>query len=236
MTNDLKQLLEFHNIECSDRQIEQFITYFDLLIEWNEKMNLTAITEPREVLIKHFFDSLTPSFYYKFTNQKIIDIGTGAGFPSIPLKICYPDLKIVLLDSLNKRLTFLKNVVASLQLQDIDFVHGRAEDIAKSVEYRESFDIAFSRAVARLNVICELSLPFVKTGGAMMALKGAKAVEEAEEAEKAINLLGGFLNEKHIFQLPDNMGERTIFIIDKIKGTPKKYPRKPGVPARDPIV
>lgn len=233
---ELKSLLEPYNIICSDKQIDQFQDFFQLLVEWNEKMNLTGITEPHEVLIKHFFDSITPAFYLSFSNKKMIDIGAGAGFPSIPLKICYPELNITLLDSLNKRITFLKEVSSALSLSDVEFIHGRAEEVARNKKYRENFDIAISRAVARLNVLSELSLPFVKESGKMVALKGAKAEEEVEEAKKAFGLLGGTLEKTSPFELPNDFGERTIIIVGKERKTPKTYPRKPGTPNRDPII
>jgi len=234
--NTFSELLALHSIKCDAEQIDQFNAYFDILVEWNKKMNLTAITERDEVIIKHFYDSITPAFHYSFNDQKIIDIGAGAGFPSIPLKICFPKLKITLLDSLNKRINFLKHVANELNLKELEFIHGRAEEIAKDKDHREQYDIAISRAVARLNVLAEISLPFIKTNGTMIALKGTKANEELAEAERAFKLLGGGLVSEHIFDLPDNMGERTIILIDKLKKTPSKYPRKAGTPNREPII
>ncbi|OEF99683.1 16S rRNA (guanine(527)-N(7))-methyltransferase [Vulcanibacillus modesticaldus] len=236
MIHELNSLLEPYRLTCDEKQLEQFNTYFQLLIEWNQKINLTAITEPKEVLVKHFFDSLTPAFYHELSDQTLIDIGAGAGFPSIPLKICFPELKITLLDSLNKRITFLKHVIEVLGLQNINCIHGRAEELAKNDKYREAFDIAISRAVARLNILSELSLPFVKLGGYMIALKGSNTYEEVDEAKKAIQIMGAKLTKEHHLLLPENFGERKIIIIKKTKETPKKYPRKPGIPSRKPII
>lgn len=236
MINDLNDLLDSYKIRCSNKQLEQFDKYFQLLIDTNKKINLTTITDKNEVTIKHFFDSITPAFYINFSNQEIIDIGTGAGFPGIPLKILFPDLKITLLDSLGKRTSFLHLIKEDLNLGNLTIVHGRAEDVAKKKEFREAFDFGISRAVARLNVLSELTLPFVKKEGLMIALKGSKANEEITEAAKALTTLGGAIDNKHTFTLPNNSGERTIIIIKKIKDTPSKYPRKPGDSNRDPII
>lgn len=235
MIEKLNERLRSYQIDCTDSQLQQFATYYDLLIDWNKKMNLTAITDPEEVIVKHFFDSITPAFFYPFSQQRMIDIGAGAGFPSIPLKICFPDLKLTLLDSLNKRITFLQHLIETLNLKNVDFIHGRAEEIARKSDLRESFDIAISRAVAKLNVLAELSLPFIKLKGSMIALKGARANEEIAEAQKAIQLLGGVFVKEHNFDLPEHFGERTIIIINKTKSTPIKYPRKSGTPNREPI-
>lgn len=236
MDEDIKPLLRLHNSNITDDQLVSFQKYYELLIEWNQQMNLTAITEPKEVVIKHFFDSLTPSFYYNFYNKKMIDIGAGAGFPSIPLKICFPDLQITLLDSLNKRLIFLEEVINKLNLKNITLVHGRAEDIGNKKEYRQNFDIAISRAVARLNIISELSLPFLKVGGTMISLKGSNVEDELKEAQKAIRVLGGQLDRTHFLELPEDYGHRNIVIINKVMDTPANYPRKPGIPNKKPII
>lgn len=233
---NLKEVLKSHNLPCDDEKIEQFNMYYDLLVDWNQRLNLTSITEPNEVLVKHFFDSITPALYLKFTNQQIIDIGAGAGFPSIPLKICFPNLNITMLDSLNKRIIFLNNIIDSLKLNNIICVHGRAEELARKELYREKYDLAISRAVARLNIITELSLPFVKKGGKMVALKGSKAEEEIDEAKNAINLLGGVLETTFSLNLPGGYGDRTIIIINKRINTSNKFPRKPGTPNRNPII
>lgn len=236
MDEDIKQLLRLYVSNISDEQLAQFQEYYELLIDWNKQVNLTAITEPKEVVIKHFFDSLTPSFYFDFSNQKMIDIGAGAGFPSIPLKICFPELEITLLDSLNKRLIFLEEVVNKLSLKNISLIHGRAEDIGNKKEYRQEFDIAISRAVARLNVVSELSLPFLKVGGTMISLKGSNLDVELEEAQRAIKVLGGQFLATHFLELPEGFGQRNIITINKIINTPTKYPRKPGIPNKKPII
>jgi len=235
MINYLKEIFSNQEIPLDDNQLAQFQAYFDLLVEWNSKMNLTAITEPREVVVKHFFDSLTPSFFYQLAGQRMIDIGAGAGFPSIPIKICFPQIQLTLLDSLNKRVKFLAAVVEELGLNDVQCLHGRAEELAVRVDHREKYDLAISRAVARLNVLAELSLPFVKLGGKMIALKGTKAEEEVAEAEPAFRILGGGSAKSFQLLLPDNFGERTIILIDKQKSTPKKYPRKAGLPSKEPL-
>lgn len=236
MGEDIKPLLRLHNSKIGDEQLESFQKYYELLIEWNQQINLTAITEPKEVVIKHFYDSLTPSFYFKFSNQKLIDIGAGAGFPSIPLIICFPELQITLLDSLNKRLVFLQEVIDKLNLKNVTLVHGRAEDYGNKKEFRQEYDIAISRAVARLNIISELSLPFLKIGGSMISLKGSNVDQELNEALKAIKILGGQFIEKNFLDLPDNYGQRNIVIINKVSNTSKQYPRKAGVPNKNPII
>lgn len=236
MNKDFNNLLEPYNLSCSDKQLEQFNMYFELLIDSNKRTNLTTITNKKEVIVKHFYDSIAPAFYFNFTEQRIIDVGAGAGFPSIPLKIMFPDLKITLLDSLGKRISFLRLVTESLILENVTFVHGRAEELGKKKEHREAYDIALSRAVARLNVLCELCLPFVKKDGLMIALKGAKAQEEIFEAKGALKTLGGNLHKEHSFRLPYENGERTIILVKKIKETPKGYPRRPGDPNRQPII
>lgn len=236
MVEDIKPLLRLHNSKIDDGQLASFQKYYELLIEWNQQMNLTAITEPEEVVIKHFYDSLTPSFYFDFNGQKLIDIGAGAGFPSIPLKICFPELQITLLDSLNKRLIFLEEVVNHLNLKNVNLVHGRAEDYGNKKEFRQEYDLVISRAVARLNIISELSLPFVKVGGVMISLKGSNIGEELIEAHKAITLLGGQFKETNYLELPEGYGQRNIVFINKTTNTPDKYPRKPGVPNKNPII
>lgn len=235
MISDLNNLLRNNGVECDEEQLNQFKIYFDLLIEWNQKMNLTAITEPKEVLVKHFYDSITPAFYFPFTNEKIIDVGAGAGFPSIPLKICFPNLRFTLLDSLNKRINFLEEVIDRLSLKNIACIHGRAEELGKNKKHRQNYDIALSRAVAKLNVLSEFSLPFVKLGGNMIALKGSNAEEELIEATNAINVMGGSLKQNHTLELPFDYGLRSIVIIKKARNTPNSYPRKPGTPGKEPI-
>lgn len=232
----LSKKLSEHGIELTETQKEQFQTYYQLLVEWNEKMNLTSITEEHDVYLKHFYDSITPSFYYDFNGElSICDVGAGAGFPSIPLKIVFPELKVTIVDSLNKRIQFLNHLAAELGLQDVSFVHDRAESYGKGA-YRESYDIVTARAVARLTVLSELCLPLVKKGGQFIALKSSKGEEELQEANFAINILGGNVKETFSFELPEDAGERQMIVIDKRRQTSKKYPRKPGTPNKSPLL
>lgn len=217
------QALKEKGIDLTDKQIEQFHKYFELLVEWNEKMNLTAITDEEGVYLKHFYDSLTISFDFDLKDQSLCDIGAGAGFPSIPLKIVYPDLKITIVDSLSKRITFLKELTHQLGLEDVNPIAARAEEYA--LKHRESFDIVTARAVARLNILDELCLPLVKVGGDFITLKGLKAKEEYNEAKKGIQLLGGKLYKEEEFTLTDENDHRCNMYIKKEKSTPSKYPR-----------
>lgn len=230
-----KQLLAENSIELTEHQVSQFERYFELLVEWNEKMNLTAITEKEEVYNKHFYDSISPSFFMSFTDQSICDIGAGAGFPSIPLKICFPDLKITIVDSLNKRIQFLNHLATELELTNVRFVHDRAETFGRIKENRESYDIVTARAVARLSVLSELCLPLVRKGGMFVALKGAGAADELEVANLAISTLGGKVRQECKFELPEEGGDRSILVIHKTRQTPGKYPRRPGVPNKEPL-
>lgn len=230
-------LKEF-NIELSSNQIKQFHQYYDLLVEWNSFMNLTAITEWEEVVTKHFVDSLSLIKSIDDVNSKsysIIDVGTGAGFPGIPLKIAFPNLKITLMDSLNKRVKFLNEVIEKLGLKDIEAVHGRAEELGQNSSYRGKYDLVVSRAVANMTVLSELCLPFAITGGKFISYKSAKIDEEYEQAKKAIDILGGKYCTQVEFTLPDSDIYRNLFVIDKVKETPKKYPRKAGTPAKEPL-
>lgn len=223
-------------IVLEKRQMCQFMKYYDLLAEWNTFMNLTAIIEYEEVLTKHFVDSLSLVKAYDMTNNiSLIDIGTGAGFPGIPLKIAFPNIKVTLLDSLNKRVKFLNEVINVLELTNISAVHGRAEDFAKKSMYRESYDICVSRAVANLSTLTELCLPFVKIGGKFISYKSEKVLEEIRTAQNAISILGGKISGQIEFILPESDMYRNLFVIDKIKKTPKQYPRKAGLPAKEPI-
>ncbi len=228
--------LNAQNIELNEYQLDQFDKYYNLLVEWNKKMNLTAITEKEDVYLKHFFDSISSSFHFDFTQvESVCDVGAGAGFPSIPLKICYPHLSITIVDSLNKRITFLENLANELNLDNVNFVHSRAEDFGQNKEHREMYDVVTARAVARTNVLSEYCLPLCKIKGNFIAMKGALASEELQEANKAITTLGGKLKKELTFNLPLENSERSIIIIEKIKTTPKKYPRKPGTPQKLPL-
>jgi 16S rRNA (guanine527-N7)-methyltransferase len=207
-----------------------------MLVEWNEKMNLTSITEEHEVYLKHFYDSIAPSFYADFSqSMSLCDVGAGAGFPSIPLKIIFPNLKVTIVDSLNKRIQFLNQLADALGLQDVSFVHDRAETFGKGV-YRESYDIVTARAVARLSVLSELCIPLVKKGGQFIALKSAKGDEELEEAAFGIGVFGGKVIDTISYELPEDAGDRQMMIIEKRSQTPKKYPRKPGTPNKSPLL
>lgn len=223
-------------VSLTEEQLNQFIKYYELLVEWNSFMNLTAITEFDEVVTKHFVDSISLIKAVDLNKPlSVIDIGTGAGFPGIPLKIAFPELKITLLDSLNKRIKFLDEVISQLGLKEIEAIHGRAEDAAKSEDLREKFDLCVSRAVANLSTLSEYCLPFVKVGGIFVSYKSEKITEEMKMAEKAISVLGGeYLNQVE-FTLPDSDIYRNLFMIEKKKISPKKYPRKAGLPSKEPI-
>ena len=227
------KLKEF-NIEINEEQIKSFEKYMNLLLEWNEKINLTAITQPEEVKLKHFVDSLTVLKYIN-DDDRVIDIGTGAGFPGIPLKIMNENTKITLLDSLNKRINFLNIVIETLNLRNIQAIHGRAEEIARNKLYREKYDVAVSRAVANLSTLTEYMLPFVKVGGKCICMKGANVNEELERAQNAIKELGGEIERVDNFYLSNNDNERNIIIIRKVKETSSKYPRKAGTPSKEPL-
>lgn len=235
-TTDFIKKCEKIGITLSEKQISQFMTYYDLLVEWNSFMNLTAITEFNEVIDKHFIDSLAICEYVDFKNgDSLIDIGTGAGFPGIPLKIVFPELRITLLDSLNKRIKFLDTVIESLGLENVETIHGRAEDFAKQQSYREKYDFVISRAVANLATLSELCIPFAKEDKYFVSYKAEKCNEELEEAKKAISILGGKVEKQIEYKLPDTDMNRNLLLIKKVKSTPKKYPRKAGTPAKEPI-
>lgn len=234
---ELQKAAAEYGINLTETQIAQYNRYFELLIEWNEKINLTAITAPKDVAIKHIIDSITAYDAALFqAGTTVIDVGTGAGFPGLPLKIFCPEIKLTLMDSLNKRIKFLQTVVEELGLKDVECVHARAEEGARNKKYRESFDIAVSRAVARLPILCEYCLPFVKKGGHFIALKGMQYNDEAEEAVKAIKVMGGSRTEIRPVKLPEIDDKRAVIIITKTMPTPKTYPRKAGTPAKNPIV
>lgn len=228
--------LKRDGLNLSQQQIKQFNIYFHLLVEWNQKINLTAIVEEEEVYLKHFYDSIAPISHQLIENQavRLLDVGAGAGFPSIPMKIIFPELEIHILDSLNKRLTFLTTLIEKLGLEKVYLHHGRAEDLGQDINYRGTFDIVTARAVARLNVLVELTLPFLKKEGQLIALKAAQSPEELAEARQAIALLGGKLSQEIDYRLP-NGDARFMLIIDKKKETPKKYPRRAGVPNKKPL-
>ena len=237
------EILEFNNsliekancigIEISQENAKQFYKYMKLLLEWNEKMNLTAITDPEEIILKHFVDSLTIMPYLSNANT-ILDVGTGAGFPGLPLKILESNKEFTLLDSLNKRITFLQTVISELELKNVQAIHGRAEEYIS--QKRESYDIVTSRAVAKLNVLIEYMLPFVKVGGRCICMKSFEIEGELKEAKKAIEILGGEIEKVDEITLPTTDIKRKIVIIKKIKNTPNKYPRKAGTPAKEPII
>ncbi|OZU89570.1 16S rRNA (guanine(527)-N(7))-methyltransferase RsmG [Virgibacillus indicus] len=228
--------LKEQGIELTGKQLDQFATYFNTLVEWNEKINLTALTEREDVYLKHFYDSITAAFYYDFSKETYIcDVGAGAGFPSIPLKICFPHIHITIVDSLKKRIGFLNQLAANLELTDVAFYHDRAENFGKNSKFRETFDIVTARAVARMSVLSELCLPLVRKNGVFIAMKGSQINDELAAAESAIELLGGQVDETHAFTLPKEESERSILIINKTRKTPKKYPRKAGTPNKEPI-
>lgn len=230
-----KDALSEKGIELTAEQLTQFRTYFDELVEWNEKMNLTAITDQPSVYLKHFYDSVTAAFYLDFTKpMKVCDVGAGAGFPSIPLKICFPHIEVTIVDSLNKRIQFLTHLSDKLGLSGVQFVHARAEDFGQSA-HRETYDLVTARAVARLSVLAELCVPLVKNGGVFAAMKAASAPDELKDAKKALEKLGVKNENVHSFELPIEESERYIQVFRKFKDTPKKYPRKPGMPNKSPI-
>ncbi|KRL63336.1 16S rRNA (guanine(527)-N(7))-methyltransferase RsmG [Lactobacillus psittaci] len=222
--------------QLTDQQVKQFDTYYHDLISVNEHVNLTRITELEEVYLKHFYDSLTGFLAYpELFKGKICDVGAGAGFPSIPIKILVPDLEIAIVDSLNKRLNFLADLTSKLGLTGVELIHGRAEDIGQNPLYREKFDLVTARAVANMATLSEYCLPLVKINGHFLALKGPKAEAELKEAKKAITVLGGAINSSQSLTLPESSEERTLLLVDKIKSTPAKYPRQAGTPSRKPL-
>lgn len=227
-----------YGFKLSSKQKEQFATYYNKLIEFNKKVNLTRITNKNEVYLKHFFDSITPLLEFSdlFKGEKsLCDVGAGAGFPSLPIKILCPDLSITIVDSLGKRLKFLDELVSDLSLDKVTLVHSRAEDAGQNKNLREKFDLVTGRAVARMSVLSEYCLPLAKVDGYLVALKGPKAQDELAEAKNAIEVLGGSVKEVKELTLPDTDDERTLIVVKKVKATPKKYPRQAGTPNRKPL-
>lgn len=236
MSEIFKRKLEELNITLTEEQHRQFLKYYELLVEWNKVMNLTGITEYEEVNEKHFVDSLSLVKVIDVNSvSKVIDIGTGAGFPGIPLKIAFPHLKITLLDSLNKRIKFLNTVIDELGLDDIYTIHGRAEDFAKKTEYREQYDLCVSRAVANLATLSEYCLPYVKKGGMFIPYKSGEIDDELKQSEKAVKILGGNIKKVEKFELPGTDIKRSFVVINKTGITAKKYPRKAGLPSKEPL-
>lgn len=240
MKDIIKEEIKKTGIQLDDKQTDQFFMYYELLTEWNRFMNLTAITDYKEVIQKHFVDSLSiikamDMEYLQLEDICLIDIGTGAGFPGIPIKIVFPKLKITLLDSLNKRIKFLNEVISVLKLKDIETIHGRAEDYARQEKYREQYDICVSRAVANLSTLSEYSLPFTKIGGYFISYKAEDIEEEIEKSKNAVISLGGNIEEVIRFNLPDTDIKRSLVKIRKEKATNKKYPRKSGIPSKEPL-
>lgn len=230
------QTLTEENLPITEEKMKQFKVYYELLVEWNNKINLTAITDEEEVYLKHFYDSITLAKHHDFDDSiSLCDVGSGAGFPSLPLKILFPDLEVTIVDSLQKRINFLDLLTSNLELDSVHLFHNRAEDFGQNKKHRESFDIVTARAVARMSVLSELCLPLVKPGGYFLAMKASSGSEEMEIAEKAINTFGGKMAEDIAFELPENAGERHIYVIEKVKKTPKKYPRQSGTPNKNPI-
>ena len=231
------KLLAERNLELTPERSEQFETYLRLLVEWNERMNLTAITEREAVYEKHFYDSLTPAFHLDFGGiVRMADIGSGAGFPSLPLKIMFPHLEVLIVDSLGKRIRFLEHLAAALGLSGVTCLHARAEDAGRMPEHRDGYDLVTARAVARMNVLLEFCLPFARPDGLFAAMKGSDPAGEIEEAKRALSELGGRLEAVHALRLPFEQAGRHIVLIRKTGRTPAKYPRKAGMPARQPIV
>lgn len=230
----MKDFCQKIDVEITDEQISKFYKYMELLVDWNNKMNLTAITEPNDIILKHFIDSITIENSIK-NDSKVIDVGTGAGFPGIPLSIIRNDLKITLMDSLNKRINFLDEVIKENCLNNVDTIHSRAEELGRNKDYREQFDVATSRAVASLDVLLEYMLPFVKVGGDCVCMKGSNIDEELENSKKALTLLNGKIENIIKFELPESDYGRNIIVVKKTASTPGRYPRKPGTPSKEPL-
>lgn len=235
MKDLLKNACKELNLSIDDSQIDKFLKYKELLLEWNKKINLTAITDDREIILKHFIDCLTVCKFIDFNNKTFIDVGTGAGFPALPIKIFCKNSSPTLLDSLNKRINFLKTVGDELNLQNITYIHSRAEDAGQDKNFREKYDFCVSRAVANLTVLAEFDLPFVKVGGYFIALKGPLLDSELIEAKKAITTLGGEIEKIETIKIPFTNIEHKLVFIKKLRQTPKQYPRKAGKISKNPI-
>lgn len=230
-------LLQEHGIQLSTKQLEQFELYFRELVSWNEKMNLTGITERSQVYTKHFYDSLSLAFYINMGEIKnLADIGSGAGFPGIPLKICFPHVQLTIVDSLSKRISFLQHVCDTLGLTGVRLIHGRAEDVARQFVHRDAYDVVTARAVARLSLLNEFCLPFTRKDGIFAAMKGSDPAEELAEAKRSFKELRAELNKVESFSLPVEESSRHIILVRKTGATPAKYPRKPGIPAKSPLI
>lgn len=230
-------LLQEHGITVSEGQLKQFERYYEELVSWNEKMNLTGITERDQVYIKHFYDSISLAFHVPMGEiESMADIGSGAGFPGIPLKICFPHLQLTIVDSLNKRIQFLQHVVDELGLSQVRLLHGRAEDLGRQENLRDAFDLVTARAVARMVILNEFCLPFAKPGGLFVAMKGSNPEDEVKEAARSLSELNGKWVSTPAFSLPLENSERHLVLIQKTAPTPKKYPRKAGIPAKTPLV
>ncbi|MCR4908432.1 MAG: 16S rRNA (guanine(527)-N(7))-methyltransferase RsmG [Lachnospiraceae bacterium] len=233
---DIISSLEYLGLECPDRVAGLMVQYYDSLIETNRAMNLTRITEWREAVIKHFTDSLSLMKYYSFSaGSRVLDLGTGAGFPGVPLAICFPSVQFLLMDSVAKKLRFIEETCSELKIENVAVIHGRAEELGRNNNYREKFDTVLSRAVGELSILTEFCLPFVKNGGVFTAYKSETVNNEIPEAGNAIKLLGGEIRETPSFSLTESGPKRTLVIIKKVRTTPGKYPRKPGIPAKNPL-
>ena len=234
-SKELEELLSKIDINIDKKISEKFYNYMQILLEWNEKINLTAIVDQKEIILKHFVDCGT-ALKYLDKSQKVLDLGTGAGFPGIPLKLLNEELDITLVDALNKRINFLNEVIMKLELNKIKTIHSRAEELSRNKEHREKYDVIVSRAVANMSVLLEYTMPFIKKGGKCICMKGPNIEEELVNAKKALNVLGGEIEKIENITLPDSDIKRNIIIIKKIKETPKQYPRKAGKPSKEPIM
>ncbi len=236
MNKDLYEIFKSSDLECTAGQVEKFEIYKNMIQEWNQKINLTSITEDVEIYMKHFVDSIIVKNYFDMESvDKMIDVGTGGGFPGIPLKIVRESMEVTLLDSLNKRIIFLGEVVEELGLDHVSLIHGRAEDFGSNEEYRDQYDLSISRAVAPLNILSEYCIPFVRVGGCFISMKSGHVDKEIEESKKALEILGGRIRETVKYQLPGTGISRSIIIIEKYRETPDKYPRKAGKPTKKPL-